>query len=225
MKKLKELDDILWLMFLVVAALGFMGALNAEENAATEPTPAPVVTPAPTPTPVLTPTPTPEPTPVPTMEPVIEVVEVALDPVREDIPLDEETQWLLYQACTETGVQYELALAVVRQETSFRNINGDGGDSIGYMQVQPRWHSDRMERLGVTDLTDPYSNFLVGCDYLAEVIGKDKGVEWALMAYNGGASYANEMAEAGKVSKYATNVLDYMNELLKEEKQNGNLEF
>ena len=73
-----------------------------------------------------------------------------------------------------------------------------------------------MERLGVTDLADPYSNFLVGCDYLAEMIGKDKGVEWALMAYNGGPSYANDMAEDGRVSEYASDVLTYMNELMEE---------
>ena len=202
MKILKELDDILWLMFLVIAAFGFMGALTFADTEEAEPTPTPVVTVA----------------PMPSSKPVAEYVAVNIefDPVREDIPMDAELQKFLYQACTETGVQYELALAVVRQETSFRNINGDGGDSIGYMQVQPRWHSDRMARLGVTDLADPYSNFLVGCDYLAEMIDKDKGVEWALMAYNGGPSYANDMAEDGRVSEYASDVLTYMNELMEE---------
>lgn len=138
------------------------------------------------------------------------VVAVEPDPVREDIPLDAEVQRLLYQACEETGVQYELALAVVWKETNFRNIYGDGGESAGYMQVQEKWHSDRMERLGVTDLTDPYSNFLVGCDYLSELSEKERGIEWTLHAYNGGPSYANKLAKAGIVSKYAKNVLNYM---------------
>ena len=134
-------------------------------------------------------------------------------PVREDIPLDEETQLLLYEACTEKGIPYELALAVINQETDFRNIVGDGGASFGYMQVQPRWHSDRAEALGVADLMDPYGNFLVGCDYLAELLGKDRGTEWALMAYNGGPTYANEMSKNGKISEYAEDVLNYMNDL------------
>lgn len=134
-------------------------------------------------------------------------------PVRDDIPLDAETQLLLYQACNETGVPCEVALAVVWKETNFQNINGDGGKSIGYMQVQPRWHSERMERLGVTDLADPYGNFLVGCDYLAEMIRKDRGLEWALHAYNGGPTYANKMAKAERVSQYAESVLNYMNTL------------
>lgn len=139
--------------------------------------------------------------------------EEEFSPIRDDIPLDDETQLLLYQACCRTGVQYELALAVVWKETNFRNVTGDSGASIGYMQVQPRWHGDRMERLGVMDLADPYWNFLVGCDYLSELLEKDRGVEWALMAYNGGPSYANKMAQAEKVSKYAENVLNYMNHL------------
>jgi hypothetical protein len=140
----------------------------------------------------------------------VEAVEAVFDPVREDVPLDAETQRLLYQACDETGIRYELALAVIWQETDFRNIMGDGGESAGYMQIQEKHHGDRMARLGVTDLFDPYSNFLVGCDYLAELAAKGKGIEWMLMAYNGGPSYANNMAEAGSVSQYVRNVLNHM---------------
>ena len=134
-------------------------------------------------------------------------------PVRDDIPFDEDTQLLLYSVCERLGVPYELALSVIKKETDFRNIVGDNGASAGYMQVQEQHHSDRMERNGVTNLMDPHGNFLVGCDYLAELIGKDRGLEWALMAYNGGPTYANKMAKAGKTSQYAKDVLNYMNEL------------
>lgn len=119
---------------------------------------------------------------------------------REDVPLDGDTQAFLRAACEETGIPYELALAVIRQETEFRNVVGDDGRSVGYMQVQRRWHEDRMARLGVTDLTDPYGNFRVGCDYLAELLGKYP-LEEALTAYNSG--------KPGK-SAYASNVLAYM---------------
>lgn len=119
---------------------------------------------------------------------------------REDVPLDGDTQAFLRAACEETGIPYELALAVIRQETEFHNVVGDDGRSVGYMQVQRRWHEDRMSRLGVTDLTDPYGNFRVGCDYLAELLGKYT-LEEALTAYNSG--------KPGK-STYASNVLAYM---------------
>ena len=147
----------------------------------------------------------------------VEAVPMERNQVREDIPLDAEIQRQLWQACEETGVTYELALAVIWRETDFRNVVGDGGKSFGYMQVQPRWHKERMDRYGVTDLMDPYSNFLVGCDYLAELAGKERGIRWMLHAYNGGPAYANEMAKVGKVSQYAKDVLSYMNTLILEE--------
>lgn len=121
---------------------------------------------------------------------------------RSDVPLDGETQAFLRSACEEAGITYELALAVIRQETDFRNIVGDNGDSIGYMQIQPRWNEERMERLGVTDLADPYSNFRVGCDFIAELLSKYT-LEEALTAYNSG--------KAGQ-SEYATSVIGYMEE-------------
>ena len=139
----------------------------------------------------------------PDEEPENEYIEAALYAsgyFREDVPLDGDTQAFLRAACEETGIPYELALAVIRQETEFRNVVGDDGRSVGYMQVQRRWHEDRMARLGVTDLTDPYSNFRVGCDYLAELLGK-YSLEEALTAYNSG--------KPGK-STYASNVLAYM---------------
>lgn len=121
---------------------------------------------------------------------------------RSDVPLDSDTQALLHAACEEAGITYELALAVIRKETEFQNVMGDNGNSYGYMQIQPRWHKDRMERLGVTDLTDPYSNFRVGCDFLAELLSKYT-LEEALTAYNSG--------KPGK-SEYATSVMNYMDE-------------
>ena len=99
--------------------------------------------------------------------------------------LDFETQMLLYGACLEFKVDYKLALAVIEQETGYRDIMGDGGDSCGYMQVQRKWHEDRMELLGVTDLMDPESNFRVGCHFLAECIDR-YGLEKGLGYYNGG---------------------------------------
>ena len=145
--------------------------------------------------------------------PVVQIIEepeavpMEYDPVRDDIPLDAEIQHLLYKACGETGIRYELALAVIWQETDFRNVIGDGGESAGYMQVQEKWHRDRMERLGVTDLLDPYGNFMVGLDFLAELLEKHELTD-ALTRYNSG--------RTGN-SQYAQSVLNYMNILTTED--------
>lgn len=133
----------------------------------------------------------------------IEAALVEMGYFRADIPLDFETQACLRAACDESGVPFEIALAVIRKESTYQNITGDSGDSIGYMQVQPKWHQDRMRRLGVTDLTQPLANFRVGCDYLAELMDKYP-TEEALTAYNSG--------KPGK-SDYADTVLKYWREL------------
>ena len=138
-------------------------------------------------------------------------IDVAVEEMREvesyyttyDIPLDKETQRLLYNACEATGMDMALAVSVIWRETHFQNLMGDGGDSYGYMQVQPKWHKDRMARLGVTDLLDPYSNFLVGCDFLAEILAK-YDLPNALTYYNSGSPGYNQ---------YARDVIDYMNNL------------
>ena len=130
----------------------------------------------------------------------------------DHISLEYELQELLWAACEETGCPYELALAVIFRESTYRNVNGDNGNSIGYMQVQPRWHQERMERLGVTDLSDPLSNFRVGCDLLAELIEKYGSVESALTCYNTGSP---------GTSGYADRVMSYMNETFYAEEDDG----
>jgi len=117
-----------------------------------------------------------------------------------NVPLDAELQQLLRQACEESGNDMELALAVIWAETDFRNIVGDDGASEGYMQVQKRWHADRMARLGVTDLMDPASNFRTGCDYLAELLDKYPLAN-ALSFYNSGDP---------ALRPYCEEVMDYM---------------
>ena len=77
------------------------------------------------------------------------------------------------------------------------------------MQVQERWHFDRIEELGVTDLLDPYQNVTVGIHFLEELIWLGGGsIEWALMAYNGGPVYANRKVEAGVVTEYVDIVME-----------------
>lgn len=122
---------------------------------------------------------------------------------REDVPMEREVQKALYAACAETGLRYELMLAVVRKETDYRNVTGDGGESYGYCQIQPKWHEERMLRLGVADLMDPASNFRVACDYLAELLERYE-LPQALTAYNSG--------KPGE-SEYAETVIGYMEEL------------
>ena len=121
--------------------------------------------------------------------------------LREDIPLSYELQAMLYGACLEFEVPYELALAVVEQETNFRNVTGDDGASVGYMQIQHRWWGGLMEEIGARDLTDPEDNFRTGCAIIRKLMDKHGSVEDALTAYNRG--------KPGQ-SKYSRDVMERM---------------
>lgn len=120
-----------------------------------------------------------------------------------NVPLDADLQQLLWEACEESGIDMSLALAVIWEETDYRNIIGDDGASFGYMQVQKKWHEDRMARLGVTDLMDPASNFRTGCDYLAELL-EIYPLANALAFYNSGDP---------ALRPYCERVMDYMEAL------------
>ena len=142
--------------------------------------------------------------------PATESAAVGLDPMvegtylRADHPLSYEEQAALYGACLEFGVDYALAQAVIEQETGFTNVMGDGGKAYGFFQVWPRWHKERMEELGVTDLMDPESNFRVGCSFLSECINK-YGLEKGLGYYNSGSAKVTGYTRAvlERVAKYA----------------------
>lgn len=127
-----------------------------------------------------------------------------------DIPLDDELQDYIIETSEERGVDPAIIIAMIERESQFDiDVIGDRGKAFGLMQIHPRWHSDRMEKLGVTDLLDPYQNVTVGIDIMAELLDRGESVEWALMAYNGGYAHANRHIEAGTLSGYATDVLEF----------------
>ena len=133
-----------------------------------------------------------------------------------DVPLEDELQDYIFDICDEYCVDPELIVSMIFHESNFDSAvigENDSGYSYGLMQIMPRWNYERMERLDCLDLLNPYQNIRVGVDLLAEYIQKGYGIEWALMAYNGGPSYANRKAAEGVVSGYATRIMDYANGL------------
>lgn len=63
------------------------------------------------------------------------------------------------------GICPEFIQAVIEHESG-GDPRANNGICCGLMQIYPKYHKDRMARLGVTDLYDPYSNILVGTDLL-----------------------------------------------------------
>lgn len=105
--------------------------------------------------------------------------------------MDQDTQILVIRLCEDYHIEPAVVMAMIHRESKFQtDAVGDNGESFGLMQVQPKWHYRRMADLGCTDLMNPIENVTVGVDYLAELIERGNGLEWALAAYNAGASGA-----------------------------------
>lgn len=138
-------------------------------------------------------------------------------PIYDFIPLSAELQ----EYICEVSARYELnplpVYAIMWRESGFKadalRVTSKE-HSVGMMQVNILWHKERMDKLGVTDIYDPYQNIKVGIDYFVELLSwrEDTTLEWAFMAYNGGPSYADEMTAKGQLSEYAKSVMDKLME-------------
>lgn len=136
-------------------------------------------------------------------EPEVVVVEPeeVVERVYYDVPLSETVQDVIIDECEKYGISPAVVIAIIEKESKFDTYAiGDDGRSFGLMQIQAKWHLQRMIDLNCTDLFNPSQNVTVGIDYLAELLNKYGDIEKALTAYNRG-NYN------GTVTEYAKAVL------------------
>lgn len=126
-----------------------------------------------------------------------------------DIPLEADVQEQIFNYCYDHSISPFLIFAMAYQESRFDyEIVGDSGNSIGLLQIQPRWHQERISRLEVVNLYEPMQNTKVAVDYLCELFTKRDDVFWVLHAYNGGETYANKLLAQDVVSNYAREIVN-----------------
>lgn len=118
-----------------------------------------------------------------------------------DVPLATDLQLHIIAEAEAHGIDPAIIVAMAWKESTYNaGAIGDGGNSYGLCQIQPRWHYSRMQKLGCTDLLDPYQNVTVAIDYLCELLNRYGSIDKALTAYNRG-SYN------GTVTSYANTVM------------------
>lgn len=127
--------------------------------------------------------------------------------------MNAEDTWILeeYQKyCAEIGRKYnicpELLIAMIERESNGRAGASNSVGDTGLLQVNPKWHYRRMERLGVTDLYDPYENITVAADYLSELFKQEDDLYLVLMKYNMNPKIAEKLYREGNYSKYAMGI-------------------
>ena len=128
-------------------------------------------------------------------------------PLQASAMEEAEVEELSILAGEESGVCPELLQAVAWKESGYRE-DAENEGCIGLMQVAQCWHRDRMERLGVTDLSDPAGNMRVAADYLAELFEQFEDAGMVLMVYNGDSSAARYQRTGDALSDYAGSVLE-----------------
>lgn len=104
-----------------------------------------------------------------------------------DIPLSPELQNSVRELADEYGLSYELVLAVIMTESSGRaDTVGDGGDSIGLMQIQPKWYGELIAKTGLS-VDKPAENVELGILILRGFMEENDGsLDKALKQYNSG---------------------------------------
>lgn len=104
-----------------------------------------------------------------------------------DIPLSPELQNSVRELADKYELSYELVLAVIMTESSGRaDTVGDGGDSIGLMQIQSKWYGELIAETGLS-VDKPIENVELGililCGFMDE---NDGSLDKALKQYNSG---------------------------------------
>ena len=104
-----------------------------------------------------------------------------------EIPLSPELQNSVRELADKYELSYELVLAVIMTESSGRaDTVGDGGASVGLMQIQPKWYGELIAETGLS-VDKPVENVELGIRILLGFIEENNGsLDKALKQYNSG---------------------------------------
>ena len=114
-----------------------------------------------------------------------------------DIPMDEDMQEFIYCLSYGYNIEFPFVMALINQESSFREDVVSISDDYGLMQINSVNHDWLTETLGVTDFNDPYQNTRSGIFILRKLFEKYEDPVKVLMAYNMGETGASRLWEKG----------------------------
>lgn len=137
-----------------------------------------------------------------------------------NIPLSQELQEYTFRLCEEYGLDYEMVLALMDQESDYREKVISKTNDYGIMQINKVNHEWLKEELGIEDFLEAEQNILAGIRMLAGLTAKYEDPHLVLMAYNCGESGAKRLWKQGKTtSEYSRSIMARAEELRKEAEQ------
>lgn len=119
-----------------------------------------------------------------------------------DVPLSESLQEYTAYICGQYGVDYDIALAVMRVESDFKeDIISANGQDFGIMQINKVNHG-WLADMGLSNMLDARQNIKAGIHILSDLLDRYEGdYEMALRAYNCGITGANNGGGKGYADK------------------------
>lgn len=108
-----------------------------------------------------------------------------------------------------------LVQAIMEVESNYKPDVISSKDCVGLMQISRYWQADRIAKLRVTDIFDPYSNILVGVDLLEDLYYNyaHQDIWLAVMMYNMDFKVARQIRASGELTDYALKVKSIFEEL------------
>lgn len=124
-----------------------------------------------------------------------------------DIPLGDDLQEFTFRLCQKEGIDYELTLALMDQESSYRTQIISRTNDYGLMQINTVNHKRLREELGISDFLNPEENIQAGTSMLGDLFRKYEDPHKVLMAYNHGEGGARKHWNQGTyTSRYSRSV-------------------
>lgn len=116
----------------------------------------------------------------------------------DDVPLPEDLQIFMQEKCEQLDLSYEFALALMETESSFiEDAVGDGGRSIGYMQIN-RCNWERMQDDYGLDVNVAEDNVAAGLVILRELFDINDDPYYVILCYKAGTGRGAELYEQKK---------------------------
>jgi hypothetical protein len=131
-----------------------------------------------------------------------------------DIPLSAELQQYTFDLCGERGLDFEIVLALMYAESSYRPDIISKTNDYGLMQLNKAHHGWLTAELGITDFLDAEQNINAGTFLLANISNKYPDIHQMLMTYNFGEAGAKRCWNKGIYSsKYSRKITAKADEL------------
>lgn len=124
----------------------------------------------------------------------------------------------ILKACSNYDFADDLPLlisAIMEVESNFQIDTLSSAGCVGLMQISPYWQRDRIDKLGIEDISDPYSNILVAVDFLEDLYYHyaNCDIVLAVMMYNMDFVSAKKIYNSGQWSQYARDVFSIFDSL------------